>query len=255
MARVRGPLPCGPLCPPTAPPPPPCSRKKKAFWRGSCVGYPGSLPRVQLVSLHEEPGLDVAFTRKCPVREWPASLFRSAAEHERVTSLAARLPKASRVDALTFSAFRMLFHLPGSTEGSYSRNFQVALGTGAVVLKWDSPFFEFYYRQLEEGVHYVGVNASNVLARVQWLSRNEEKAQAVAAAAAAWYRAHLRGADVQAYWVALLRAYGSLQRFAPQLPPNACTCAARRRVAVPGRSSHVSVARCGPTVCPGDSEE
>ena len=211
-------------------------------------------PSPQLVSLHKEPLLDVAFTRKCPVRDWAASLFRSAAEHERVTGVAARLPKGARVDALTFAAFRMLAHLPGSTEGSYSRNLQVALGTGAVVLVWESPFFEFYYRQLREGTHFVAVNASTVLGRVQWLASHDGQAQAIGAASLAWFRAHLRGADIQAYWLELLRAYAALQRFQPQLPPNACTCAAKRRLPVPGRARPVTVARCSPTLCPGDSE-
>ena len=127
---------------------------------------------------------------------------------------------------------------------------QVALGTGAVVLKWDAPHFEFYYRQLVAGTHYVSVNASNAIARVQWLARNDAKAQEVARAAAKWYRAHLRGQDIHDYWVALLRAYGALQRFTPQLPPNACTCAAKRKLSVPGHASPVVVARCPPQVCP-----
>lgn len=226
------------------------SRKRKAFWRGSCVGFPGSLPRLQLVAMHEEPMLDVAFTRKCPVKDWAPSLFSSPADHKRVTDLASKLPKASRVDALTFSAFRMLFHLPGSTEGSYSRNLQVALGTGAVVLKWDSPYAEFYYRQLVDGVHFVGVNASTALARVAWLTSHDNAAQRIAAAASAWFRERLRGDDIAAYWLALLRAYAHLQRFRPKLPPNACTCATGQRlVHATARGRAVTLERC-PSGCP-----
>ena len=115
----------------------------------------------------------------------------------------------------------MLAHLPGSAEGSYSRNLQDALGTGAAVLVCDSPSFEFYYQQLHGSTHFVAVDASSVLARVQLLARLDASAQAVGAAMLRvacqpeWFRSHLRGADIQAYWLALMRAYAALQRFQP----------------------------------------
>ena len=199
------------------------SKEKSAYWRGSCVNWPGSKPRVDLALLHAEPLFDVAFTRPCPVDKWPP-IFEERHQDRLFKRAVARLPKSRIVSRAEFAKYKYLFHMPGSTHGSYSRNLQVVLGLGSVVLKWDNPYFEFYYSSLRDGVHYVSVNASTVAGAVAKLAAHDSQAENVAAAAHEWFASNLRGNHIRDYWVQLLRHYASLQRFTPVMPLNACSC-------------------------------
>ena len=52
-------------------------RKMVAFWRGQCYHYPGSMPRVELVSQLQSSDLaDVALIGRCRMGTWPASQAR-----------------------------------------------------------------------------------------------------------------------------------------------------------------------------------
>ena len=199
------------------------SKAPVAFWRGSCVNWPGSRPRVDLVMKHHAPGLDVAFIRPCPVGHWPA-LLPDRPSDKLLKRTIAKLPRSRIVSRSEFARYRFLFHMPGSTQGSYSRNMQIALGVGSVVLKWDNPFYEFFYRTLAPWVHYVPVNASNAVAVVARLTGDDALAQRIAVATTAWYRDNLRGRHIRDYWVQLLSAYARLQRFVPARPANPCSC-------------------------------
>jgi hypothetical protein len=200
------------------------ARASVAFWRGSCVNWPGSRPRVDLVMKHAaSPKLDVAFIRPCPVRQWP-QLLPDRSSDRLLKSTIGGLPRSRIVSRSEFARYKFLFHMPGSTQGSYSRNMQVALGVGSVVLKWDNPFYEFFYGTLLPWRHYVPVNASTAVPVVEYLASHDEQARAIASATAAWYDRNLRGRNIRDYWVQLLSAYARLQRFTPTPPANPCSC-------------------------------
>ena len=48
-----------------------------------------------------------------------------------------------------YANFKMLFHLPGGTTGSYSRNLNHLWGVGGVILYWDHLAYEHYTAGLE----------------------------------------------------------------------------------------------------------
>jgi hypothetical protein len=133
------------------------SRKRRAFWRGACETWPGSAGRTLAVALADADAatglrggkegaggkakkkgakgaagaLDFAFTRKCKAETWPAapSDLRKAVSKLSVKGFSK--PEES-------AKHQFFLHLPGATQGSYSRNLQTVLGLGGVVLQWDA---------------------------------------------------------------------------------------------------------------------
>ena len=198
-------------------------KQPTAFWRGSCVNWPGSLPRVDLVLKWDQPRMDVAFTRGCPVDKWPP-IFPDRERDRLLKRTVRKLPTSRIVSRADFAKYKFLFHMPGSTHGSYSRNLQIVLGTGSVVLKWDNPFYEFFYSTLEDGVHYVSVNASTAVPTVERLVTHDAAAKRIADSTVEWFREHLRGRHIRDYWAQLLTAYAKLQTFKPALPAEPCSC-------------------------------
>jgi hypothetical protein len=112
------------------------------------------------------------------VGHWPPLLADRPSDRLLKRTIA-KLPRSRIVSRSEFARYRFLFHMPGSTQGSYSRNMQIALGVGSVVLKWDNPFYEFFYRTLTPWVHYVPVNASNAVAVVARLTGDDALAQRI----------------------------------------------------------------------------
>ena len=56
------------------------------------------------------------------------------------------------------------------------------------------------------------------------LVSDDALARRIAEATTAWYRDNLRGRHIRDYWVQLLTAYARLQKFAPAMPANPCSC-------------------------------
>src|SRR3546814_17052281 len=94
--------------------------------------------------------------------------------------------KLRRVPLKKHGEYKYLVHMPGAIRGSYSRHLQFALGMGAVVLKWDSPFFDFYYDWLEAGRHFVPVNATNIVRKIEALNEHQFLAERLALVTHAW---------------------------------------------------------------------
>jgi hypothetical protein len=124
-----------------------------------------------------------------------------------------------------FTQYRYQIHMPGATNATYSRTLQFTLGLGSVVLKWDNPFYEFYYEWLEEGKHYVTVNATNIVHTIEALNDDPEGTAEMAAATKSWFREHLHPDVLQQYWFHLLSEYASMQDFEPSLDLLQAPCA------------------------------
>lgn len=109
----------------------------------------------------------------------------------------------------------------------------------SLVLKQDSPYYEFFYGRLEAGTHYLPVkrDLSDLLDQIRWAKENDGRAREMAAAGQALARELLRPGRLYCYYHRVLRAYAERQagrptRHAdmeavpqPDDPAAACTCA------------------------------
>lgn len=192
-------------------------RKAVAFYRGMCRGYPGSVPRVELGAM-KHPLLDVGFFQLCKRQHWA----KAPTEYRLMSQRLKRMPP---MKFSNFTQYQYQIHMPGATNATYSRTLQFTLGMGSVVLKWDNPYYEFYYEWLEEGKHYLTVNATNIVDTVQSLNHDPEGTAEMAAATTAWFREHLHPDFLQQYWFHLLSEYASMQDFEPSLDLLQAPCA------------------------------
>lgn len=73
-----------------------------------------------------------------------------------------------------FAHNQFLLNLPGSTQGSYSRNLNHLWAMGAVVLLWDSPYVEWYYAALTHGLTHLSVNKSTIVGILEHVRQKPE---------------------------------------------------------------------------------
>ena len=99
--------------------------------------------------------------------------------------------------------------------GSYSIGMQYLSSLGAVILMWDSPYYEFYYHLLEEGVHFLRVNSSSLCRTINWLRDNDKQARKIAENLNKWVRMNLSEKQIRAYYEDLFNKYSKLQHFDP----------------------------------------
>jgi hypothetical protein len=192
-------------------------RRSTGFYRGGCLGYPGSVPRVELAAIRN-PLLDVGFYRPCNRTSWNKAPPRLAAE-------ARRIRKAKFVSFPGFVQHKYQIHMPGGLNASYSRTLQFTLGLGGVILKWDNPYEEFYYGWLEEGKHYVVVNATTIVPTIVRLNADPALGKRMADDTMRWFETHLHGGVLQQYWWHVLSQYSSMQEFEPSLKMLETPCA------------------------------
>ena len=94
------------------------------------------------------------------------------------------------------------------------RRLLAALSRGAVVVKQESPYVEFFSARLEPWKHYVPVsdNLADLAARVAWLEANPESAAAISAAGQA-LASQLHLHELSCFWWQLLTALAPLEDF------------------------------------------
>lgn len=87
----------------------------------------------------------------------------------------------------------------------------------SLVLKQDSPYYEFFYGHLEAGTHYLPVkrDLSDLLEQIRWARENDGRARKVAAAGQALARELLDPGRLYCYYHRVLRAYSELQTGRP----------------------------------------
>ncbi|CAF95403.1 unnamed protein product, partial [Tetraodon nigroviridis] len=109
----------------------------------------------------------------------------------------------------------------------------------SLVLKQDSPYYEFFYGHLEAGTHYLPVkrDLSDLLDQIKWAKENDGRAEKMAAAGQALARELLRPGRLYCYYYRVLRAYAERQTGRPTRHPDmeavpqpddpaaACACA------------------------------
>ncbi|CAF87883.1 unnamed protein product, partial [Tetraodon nigroviridis] len=84
----------------------------------------------------------------------------------------------------------------------------------SLVLKQDSPYYEFFYGHLEAGTHYLPVkrDLSDLLDQIKWAKENDGRAEKMAAAGQALARELLRPGRLYCYYYRVLRAYAEARR-------------------------------------------
>ena len=107
---------------------------------------------------------------------------------------AAPAAAAAHVAQANYSRYKYLLHMPGSATGSYSRNLQYLWTHGAVVLVWNHSATEWYYRHLEDGTHYVSVDARSLGPRLREIDGDPALQAALRRGARDFFERHLASA-------------------------------------------------------------
>ena len=106
--------------------------------------------------------------------------------------------------------------------GNWSRRMSVLLNSGSVVVKAESPGYQFYEYGLEPGVHYVPFDPmtgsdepGNLRPRLEWLAEFDDVAKQLALRAESFGEACLSKHSIDDFVYEILNAYGREQRGRP----------------------------------------
>ncbi|XP_075998636.1 protein O-glucosyltransferase 3 [Genypterus blacodes] len=108
----------------------------------------------------------------------------------------------------------------------------------SLVLKQDSPYYEYFYSHMKAGIHYSPVkrNLSDLIQKIKWAKENDAEAQKIARAGQAMARELLQPSRLYCYYYKVLQMYSERQSSQPtrhadmELVPQpddntaACTC-------------------------------
>ena len=84
---------------------------------------------------------------------------------------------------------------------------------------------EYYYQWLREGVHFLSVNAENILSEIRRVETNATLRMALVKGARAFQRQHLSQNAIVARWWSILEPLHARQTSSPpDIPVGACTC-------------------------------
>lgn len=159
----------------------------KAFWRGR----DSSSKRLALVRLSRDPRWSDLFN----VSLTNFFFFRDEeAEYG---------PRTEHMSFMDFFQYRWQLSLDG-TVAAYRLPY--LLGGDALVVKQSSPYYEHFYRQIEDGEHYVGVRTdlSDLVDKVKWARDNEARVLRIVQNAQKFARENLQADHVLCYHVELL---------------------------------------------------
>lgn len=85
--------------------------------------------------------------------------------------------------------------------------FPYLLAGDSLVLKQDSKYYEWFYKSLKTGVHFLGVkeDLSNLVAQVKWAMENDDQAKKIALNGQKFARNNLMPQDIFCYYAVLLQ--------------------------------------------------
>ncbi|KAG2441464.1 hypothetical protein HXX76_003086 [Chlamydomonas incerta] len=154
-----------------------------------------------------------AFTLTCPVRahfmEWAAR-----GRHKDLLDV----KSGPRVSLAKHAAYKYLLHLDGQ---ALSSRLEQLMPLGSLIFKEDSGYKTFYYHLMKPYEHYVpvwkaGAGPEDVLEALEWAKQHDDEARKMAAAAQQVALTYLSKRARSCYWLKLLQAYASLQRYSPR---------------------------------------
>lgn len=107
---------------------------------------------------------------------------------------------------------KYVLDFPGA--GNWSRRMSLLLRSGALILKSESPGYQFYEVNLKPGIHYIPFDpeigrtgAGNLLARLEWAQSNDETAKQIARTSQSFGRSCLTESSIDEFLSILLTQY------------------------------------------------
>ncbi|PHJ14965.1 protein disulfide-isomerase domain-containing [Cystoisospora suis] len=94
--------------------------------------------------------------------------------------------------------------------------------SGSVLLKHDSPYYEWFYADIEPMVHYIPFKSdlSDIIDRLKWAEAHPDEAQAIADRAQTYARENLTPDRIFCYYYRALAQYASRQKGVPTVTPD-----------------------------------
>lgn len=147
-------------------------RRDSVFWRGHiqvspCADEQGNWHRLRAATINS-PKIDVRcwMLKKCRIRDdrtspCPGLEYDDAMKRARDNP--SLITREGHVPKENFTNYRYLLNLPGSTQGSYSRNLNHLWFLDSVLLLWKSSHAEWYYPDLEHKKTHLDVDYETIL--------------------------------------------------------------------------------------------
>ncbi|XP_064103560.1 protein O-glucosyltransferase 2-like isoform X2 [Macrobrachium nipponense] len=115
-------------------------------------------------------------------------------------------PKEKHVSFFKFFDYKYQLNIDG-TVAAY--RFPYLLGGTSVVLKQESPYYEFFYHDLEPYVHYIPFkrDLSDLVDKIKWAIENDDKAQEIGRNGRKYMQENLMPKDIYCYHAALFEEW------------------------------------------------
>ncbi|OEH77669.1 putative thioredoxin [Cyclospora cayetanensis] len=115
-----------------------------------------------------------------------------------------------------FSKYKYILQLDG-TVAAYRNPYLLA--SGSLLLKQESPYYEWYQKELKPWQHYVPFDGTgeDLLVKLQWAREHDSEAQGIAANAREYARSHMLPERVLCYYFRALEAYAARQNGVPKV--------------------------------------
>lgn len=115
-------------------------------------------------------------------------------------------PKAKHVSFFKFFDYKYQLNIDG-TVAAYRFPYLMA-GTG-VVLKQESPYYEFFYRDLEPLVHYIPFkrDLSDLVEKIEWAIENDDTVRSIGSNGRKYAQENLMPKNVYCYHAALFKEW------------------------------------------------
>lgn len=163
-------------------------KKSQAFWRGR----DSRRERLDLI--------DIAREHKHLFNASLTNFFFFKNEEEKYG------PKEKHVSFFKFFDYKYQLNIDG-TVAAYRLGY--LLGGSGVVLKQESPYYEFFYHDLEPYVHYIPFkrDLSDLVEKIEWARSNDDKVQLISHNGRQYVQENLMPKDIYCYHAALFEEW------------------------------------------------
>ena len=127
-------------------------------------------------------------------------------------------PKTKHISFFKFFDYKYQLNIDG-TVASY--RFPYLLAGNGVVLKQESPYYEFFYKELQPNVHYVPVkrDLSDLVEKINWAKENDKQMREISLAGRRFAQENLLPVDVYCYHTVLFNKWSKLLKTKVKVRP------------------------------------
>ncbi|XP_012285005.1 KDEL motif-containing protein 1 [Orussus abietinus] len=127
-------------------------------------------------------------------------------------------PGEKHISLFEFFKYKYQLNIDGSVA---AYRFPYLLAGGSLVLKQDSEYYEFFYKQLERNKHYVPVkkDLSDLVEKITWAREHDEEAFAISRAGQSFTRDNLLPEHIFCYHVSLFHEWSKRIRSTVKVLP------------------------------------